>query len=78
MIRALLSDGTFLFGVDAENIRRLTNGQPIVIDLTEMGGKDKFAIMYGETIEDIQEQLEEITGEPLPTPMTLDDIRKKQ
>ena len=71
MIRARLSDGSFILGVDAENIRRLTEGQALVVDLAALGGTDKVFIMYGTTMADILRELEQATGEPLPIPSPL-------
>lgn len=67
MIRAALSDGRFLFGIDAENVKRLKAGMPLVIDLTHMGGRDQVLIVYGETMADIVRELETQNGGPLPT-----------
>lgn len=66
MLRASLTNGTFLLGLDAENVRRLKSGRPIVVDLTDLGGKDKVMIIYGETLQAIMRELEDATGEPLP------------
>jgi hypothetical protein len=66
MIRARLTDGTFLLGVDAENLRRLTAGQTLVVDLSGMGGHDTFIMLYGETMADIMAELETLQGGPLP------------
>lgn len=66
MIRARLTNGEFLFGLDAENVRRLKDGQPIVINLQPLGGTDRLMLMYGETLADIMKELEEATGQPLP------------
>lgn len=66
MIRARLSNGSYLMGLDAENIKRLTNGQPIEIDLTPLGGRDKVLLVYGETMQAILDELEEMTGQPMP------------
>lgn len=65
MIRARLSNGDFLFGLDAENVRRLTEGQPIVVDLHPLGGEHRVCIMYGRTLDDIRRELEAATGQPL-------------
>jgi len=70
MLRARLSNGDFLFGVDAENIRRLTHGMPLMVDLTSLGGTDKLLIVFGPTMHDIMEQLEQTIG-PLPTAQPL-------
>lgn len=62
MLRIKMSNGIFIFGVDAENIRRLTNGQPIHIDLKELGGTDEILIMAGETLGDVAKEIEDATG----------------
>jgi len=78
MLRARLSSGMFILGLDAENIRRLTNGQPIVVSLAELGGSDDVAIMYGETLDDIKRDLEAAQGSPLPEPIPLKVARNEQ
>ena len=66
MIQAKLSNGDFLYGLDAENIKRLTTGNPIVIDLTLVGGPaHKILIMYGDTQKEILAALEDVTGQTL-------------
>ena len=65
MLRARLSNESFLLGIDAENVRRLKAGQPIVIDLRSMGGHDTVLIVYGETLDDIAKEPESVAG-PLP------------
>lgn len=67
MIRARLSNGTYLMGIDAENVKRLKAGQPIEIDLTLLGGTDKVVLMYGETMQAIVDELQEASGQKLPT-----------
>jgi hypothetical protein len=47
-------------------VKRLKEGKPIVVSLAEMGGKDDIVIMYGDTLADIQRELEAVSGEPLP------------
>jgi hypothetical protein len=69
MIRATLSDGRFLFGIDAENVRRLKAGSPIQVDLSTMGGQGVFILVYGDTLADIVRDLEEGTGQKLPVAM---------
>ena len=69
MLRARLTNGNFLLGIDAENVRRMREGKPIVVDLTPMGGTDQILIMYGDTQADIARELEELTGQALPVPM---------
>lgn len=78
MLRARLNNGVFIFGIDAENVKRLKAGNPIIVSLAELGGTDDVVIMYGETLEDIQRELEEAQGAPLPQPTTLKTMRKEQ
>jgi hypothetical protein len=66
MIRARLSNGTFLLGLDFENVRRLLAGEPIRVDLTLHGGHDVVGIMYGETLADIMRELRALNGGDLP------------
>lgn len=65
MIRARLSDGTFILGIDAENVRRLKSGQPIRVDLKQLGGTDVVAIVYGDTLDEITRELERASGQSL-------------
>ena len=78
MLRARLSNGLFILGLDAENVRRLKAGKPILVALAEMGGTDDVAIMYGDTLADIQRELEQSQGSPLPKPTPLDKARNTQ
>lgn len=74
MLRARTKDGLCILGLDAENIRRLTTGQPILVSLSQLGGTDDVMICYGETLEQIQRDLEKATGPfPRPTPLRQDD-----
>jgi hypothetical protein len=78
MLRARASNGVFILGIDAENVRRLKAGKPILISLAELGGKDDVMIMYGETLDAIKEELERASGSPLPQPTPLGVARKTQ
>lgn len=78
MLRARMNDGVFILGIDAENVNRLKNGQPILVCLAELGGTDDVLIIYGETLKDIQNELEAATGQPFPEPQTLSDARNSQ
>lgn len=78
MIRARASNGTFILGIDAENVKRLKDGKPILVSLAEMGGKDDVLIMYGETLQDIQRELEEASGSKLPAPTPINKARNTQ
>lgn len=70
MIRARLSNGAFILGLDAENVRRLKDGKPIMVSLAQLGGTDDVYIMYGETMADIHRELEEVSGQKLvPQPL---------
>ena len=66
MIKARLSNGVFLLGIDAENVRRLKADQPILISLSQLGGTDDIAIVYGETLESIVDELKRLNGGTLP------------
>jgi len=65
MLIAKATNGMMILGIDAENVRRLKAGQPILKSLTQFGGTDDVLIVYGETIDDIKRQLEKAMG-PLP------------
>jgi len=76
MIRAKLSNNTFLFGVDAVNIFKLMDGQPIHVDLKELGGHDRFIIMFGATYQDILDEIEKVTGQPMPEPLSEEELKQ--
>lgn len=78
MIRAALTDGRFLFGIDAENVRRLKSGLPIILDLGPLGGKDTVLLMYGETMADILAEMRAANGGPLPVPQPFHDPKEPQ
>lgn len=68
MIKARLSNGTFILGITADNVQQLKEGKPILVSLGQLGGTDDIMIMYGDTILDIQLDLEAASGKPLPAP----------
>lgn len=69
MLKARMSDGRFIIGIDAENVRRLKAGMPITLDMKPLGGSDHIFIVYGETLGDIAVDLEKEFGKlPLPQP----------
>ena len=78
MIRARASDGTFILGIDAENVKRLKEGKPILVSLAELGGHDDVLIVYGNTLQDIVRELEEASGQPLPAPTPINKARNTQ
>lgn len=65
MLRARAGD-LYILGIDAENVRRLQAGQPIHLDLATLGGDGRLLLLYGPTLGDVQRQLEEANGAPLP------------
>ena len=77
MLKGRLNNGVFILGIDAENVRRLKDNKPILLSLAEIGGTDDILIMYGDTIEDIEKELELVTGKPMPEPMPYEDIKKR-
>lgn len=50
------------FGLSAENVKRLKEGQPIVVDCFEMGVDVEIMIFYGETEQAIYDDLKEFIG----------------
>ena len=57
MIKAKIGDSVLL-GITDENIKRLIAGQPIKLNLSELGLPDqKIGIMYGKDEQEIYEQL---------------------
>ena len=70
MLKAHFTNGVFLLGLDADNIRLLKDGKPILVSLAEIGGTDDVMIMYGNTLTDIQIELEKVTGQKMPEPIT--------
>ena len=59
-----------ILGLDAENVRRLKAGQPILKALSQFGGTDDILIVYGDTLDDVRAILEKTMG-PLPQPEKL-------
>ena len=50
----------FILGIDEENIKRLKDNKPMVVNLSEIGGTDEFVLMYGPTIQAMRQELEQI------------------
>lgn len=44
---------SFVFGLSAENVKRLKQGSPIHFDLNTVGGEGDVTIFYGETEEEM-------------------------
>lgn len=78
MLRARLTNGMFILGIDAENVKRLKDGKPIMVSLAELGGSDDVCIMYGDTLQAIADDLERASGEPLPDATPINEARNTQ
>ena len=66
MIKVRMSSGSVLLGITAENVERLLAGQPILLNLKDIGlPSQQIAIIYGPTIADLMDQLRE-NGMVLP------------
>lgn len=50
------------FGLSEENINRLKKGQPIMVDLKEMGIEADFMIFYGATEADMVKSITPMIG----------------
>ncbi len=61
MIKAKLGD-TYILGIDKENVTRLQDNKPILIDLSIFGLPGKMVVMYGETLDDVRAELEQLTN----------------
>ena len=58
MLKAKMADGLVLLGLEAQNIKRLLEGKPIVLNLQEIGLPERqIMIFYGATIEDMKAEL---------------------
>ena len=58
MIKARAVDGTALFGLSRKNLEQLLDGNPIVLQLSEMGlPRQKIVILAGENEQAIMDDL---------------------
>lgn len=57
----------FIFGLSAQNIKRLQDGQPIAFAMEPIGGTGDIVIMFGETEESIAAELA-LLGAPAEQP----------
>lgn len=58
MLKAKLSNGNVLFGLDRQNIERLTGGSPILIKKEDINLEFDIYIFFGESLDDILKELE--------------------
>ena len=56
MIKAIIN-GNLVLGLDKENVKRLTSDKPILFDGKPFGFDGQIAIVYGETLQDIADEL---------------------
>jgi len=57
MLKIKMSNGKILIGLDKENIKRLTSGQPIKVKASDLGLQNDIFIAYGEKLQDILDEL---------------------
>lgn len=69
MLKALVhrpkSGNLLVLGLDAENVKRLQDGQPIVFDARIFGAPMDISIVVGTTLDDIRNDLK-VVGIDLP------------
>lgn len=73
MIYAHTKDGGIILGVDKVNIERLTKGQPLRLDLRVFGINEPIIMVYGETLQEVQEHLEKAFDQKLPVPSPINN-----
>jgi hypothetical protein len=66
VIKAVLSNGSLLIGLSAENIKRLQRDMPIVFDARPFGLKAEIIIVAGETEQAILDELRKIFTDATP------------
>ena len=65
MLKLKIQD-LIVLGLDKNNIRQLTEGKPIYIDMQVFGVNQKLTIMYKDTLQELKEDLEAILDLKLP------------
>lgn len=65
-IKARMENGKYLIGIDATNVRLLKEGKPMRLDLRELGVEAEIALVYADTLDELFEILELVTGQKLP------------
>ena len=60
MLKAKTNTGDIIFGLSKQNIRKLKEGKPILINLEDLGlEKRRVMIFYGDTEKKMQDELNE-------------------
>ena len=65
MLKAKLSNGALVLGIEARNIDHFKAGHPLHLYGAEIGGFDgvtELYIVYGETLRDVYEQIDRALG----------------
>jgi uncharacterized alkaline shock family protein YloU len=57
MLKVKTTDGLIVLGIDAENVKRLKDNQPIRVKGDELQIDHDIYIVYGETIQDITQKM---------------------
>lgn len=72
MIIAQLTDGTFFVGIEEANVQKLKEGRPMQIRLSKLiKGAPDIIVHYGATLQDVERDLRNGVGIPLPPPSEL-------
>lgn len=66
MVVARMSDGSFIIGVDDNNIGMLTTEHPMLVDLRPHGADVKLVLMHKKTLNDVVEELKKLNKGSLP------------
>ena len=69
MIRAKLSNGALVIGIEARNVEHFKAGRPLHLHGAEIGGFDgvtQLYIVYGETLKDVYDEINNASGGQLP------------
>ena len=64
-----MQNGTLVLGIEARNIEHFKAGHPMHIGGAEIGGfgnVTELLIVYGDTLRDVYDQLNEACGDQLP------------
>jgi len=68
MLKATLTDGTIVFGLSDENLKRLKAGMPILLNLADLGLESRRVLIFsGKTEADMTAELDRIISGAPPT-----------